>query len=68
MGWDGTRKSKKWDGFDRYWPNVIASNDQTIACVDQKWEQLGLGPFIESPSNKYKLQLYGSKAVVDEEN
>jgi len=39
------------------------ADDATIAAVDQKWEQLGLGPFLPSPSLKFKDQLYGQEAV-----
>jgi 4-hydroxy-3-polyprenylbenzoate decarboxylase len=61
---DGTRKTKKLDGFERDWPNIIVADDATIAAVDQKWDQLGLGEIIISPSIKYKTQLYGGGASV----
>jgi 4-hydroxy-3-polyprenylbenzoate decarboxylase len=61
---DGTRKTKKLDGFERDWPNIIVADDATIAAVDQKWVQLGLGEIIISPSIKYKTQLYGGGASV----
>ena len=65
MGLDGTRKTKKWDGFQRDWPNIIIADDATIKKVDEKWNQLGIGDLITSPSLKYKNQLYGEEAVVD---
>ena len=64
MGLDGTRKTKELDHFQRDWPNIIVANDETIAAVDKKWNQLGLGAFIPSPSLKFKEQMYGDEAVV----
>jgi 4-hydroxy-3-polyprenylbenzoate decarboxylase len=64
MGLDGTRKTKELDNFQRDWPNIIVANDETIAAVDKKWNQLGLGAFIPSPSLKFKEQMYGDEAVV----
>jgi len=65
MGFDGTRKTKELDDFQRDWPNIIVADDVTIKSIDNKWENLGIGPFIPSPSLKYKDQLYGSKAAVN---
>ena len=65
LGLDGTRKTKELDNFQRDWPNIIVANDDTIRSVDEKWSQLGLGSFIASPSLKYKDQLYGEEAIVD---
>ena len=64
LGLDGTRKSKKFDNFDRPWPNIIAADPETIAIVDQKWDNLGLGKLINSPSLRYATQLYGGGAAV----
>jgi 4-hydroxy-3-polyprenylbenzoate decarboxylase len=64
LGLDGTIKTKEFDNFKRDWPNIIISNDETIRSVDTKWEKLGLGDFIPSPSLKYKDQMYGDEAVV----
>ncbi|MGN6292019.1 MAG: menaquinone biosynthesis decarboxylase [Chitinophagaceae bacterium] len=65
MGLDGTRKTKELDDFHRDWPNIIVADDATIASVDAKWESLGIGGFIPSPSLKFKAQMYGEEAVVD---
>lgn len=65
MGLDGTRKTKEFDQFQRDWPNIIVADDTTIASVDQKWAQLGLGAFIPSPSLKFKGQIYGEEAIVN---
>ncbi|MGZ8557301.1 MAG: menaquinone biosynthesis decarboxylase [Chitinophagaceae bacterium] len=64
MGLDGTRKTKDLDDFQRDWPNIIVADDETIAAVDEKWQQLNIGPFIASPSLKFKEQMYGDEAVV----
>jgi 4-hydroxy-3-polyprenylbenzoate decarboxylase len=65
MGFDGTRKTKEHDNFQRDWPNIIVADDETIKSIDEKWNQLGLGAFIPSPSLKFKGQMYGEEAVVE---
>ncbi|MBC7554193.1 MAG: menaquinone biosynthesis decarboxylase [Taibaiella sp.] len=68
LGLDGTRKTKKLDNFDRPWPNIIAADPATIAAVDKKWSELGLGEKINSPSLRYATQLYrGGASVLDSE-
>ena len=62
---DGTRKTKELDGFQRDWPNILASDKATIQKIDDCWEKYGLGKFIPSPSLKYRNQLYGNKAVAE---
>jgi 4-hydroxy-3-polyprenylbenzoate decarboxylase len=64
IGLDGTRKTKEFDNFHRDWPNIIVADDATIASVDAKWEDLEIGPFLASPSLKFKDQMYGTEAVV----
>jgi len=64
IGLDGTRKTKELDNFQRDWPNIIVANNETIKIIDEKWEQLNIGPFIASPSLKFKEQMYGEEAVV----
>jgi 4-hydroxy-3-polyprenylbenzoate decarboxylase len=64
MGFDGTRKTKEFDNFQRDWPNIIVANDETIKSVDDKWNDLGVGDFISSPSLKFKNQMYGEEAIV----
>ena len=64
LGLDGTRKTRELDDFQRDWPNIIVADDATIAAVDRKWNDLGLGNFIPSPSLKFKGQLYGEEAAV----
>jgi 4-hydroxy-3-polyprenylbenzoate decarboxylase len=64
LGLDGTIKTAALDNFGRDWPNIIVAADETIKTVDDKWPDLGLGPFLPSPSLKFKDQLYGTEAVV----
>jgi 4-hydroxy-3-polyprenylbenzoate decarboxylase len=49
---DGTIKAYRTGGFPRKWPNVVCSSQETIEIIDKKWESLGIGPFISSPSVK----------------
>lgn len=63
---DGTRKTKEYDDFNRDWPNILVSDDDTIKSIDSKWNSLGLGSFIESPSHKYKPLMLGNDAVANE--
>jgi 4-hydroxy-3-polyprenylbenzoate decarboxylase len=63
MGFDGTRKTRELDDFQRDWPNIIVADEDTIQRVDAKWAQLGIGPMIPSPSLKFREQLYGEEAV-----
>ncbi|MCL6523824.1 MAG: menaquinone biosynthesis decarboxylase [Thermoflavifilum sp.] len=63
MGLDGTIKTQAFDGFQRDWPNIIVADEATIKAVDEKWESLHIGPFIPSPSLKFRHQLYGEDAV-----
>jgi 4-hydroxy-3-polyprenylbenzoate decarboxylase len=64
LGLDGTLKTKAFDNFQRDWPNIIVMDDATIKAVDEKWNRLGLGDFLSSPSLKFKSQMYGEEAVV----
>jgi len=65
IGFDGTRKTKELDNFQRDWPNIIVASGATIKTVDEKWSTLGVGQFIPSPSLKFKGQIYGEDAVVN---
>jgi 4-hydroxy-3-polyprenylbenzoate decarboxylase len=50
---DGTIKAYRKEGFSRKWPNVVCSDIGTIEKIDQKWNSLGIGEAISSPSAKY---------------
>ena len=49
----------------RRWPNIICAHDTTIAAVDAKWPQLGLGDLIASPSLRYRRLSQGGAAACD---
>jgi 4-hydroxy-3-polyprenylbenzoate decarboxylase len=61
---DGTRKSFPIDKFPRNWPNVVAASSETIRQVDAKWEKLGLGPLISSPSAHFSNMQFGNGAIL----
>lgn len=63
LGLDGSTKTRELDGFQRDWPNIIVAAPETIEAVDKKWDRLGLGPFLPSPSLAFREQLYGEEAV-----
>ena len=50
---DACMKNPQNYDFPREWPNIVTASETTIRVVDQKWEQLGLGSLISSPSLKY---------------
>ncbi|MCX7980865.1 MAG: menaquinone biosynthesis decarboxylase [Bacteroidia bacterium] len=60
---DASTKMPDLDGFTRPWPNVIVMDEETIQKVDSRWEAYGLGPFIPSPSRKYRPLVRGKGAV-----
>lgn len=62
---DATQKSFKKDDFKREWPNIVISDEETIFNIDNKWEKLGLGNFIKSPSLKYS-KLNRNKGAIAE--
>jgi 4-hydroxy-3-polyprenylbenzoate decarboxylase len=51
---DGTIKGGIKSGFPRRWPNIVSSDSNTITGIDKKWDSLGLGDFLVSPSSGYK--------------
>jgi len=50
---DGTIKAYRKGGFPRKWPNIVCSEAETISTIDKKWDSLGIGTFISSPSSRY---------------
>lgn len=50
---DGTIKAYRKEGFSRKWPNVVCSDIGTIEAIDRKWNSLGIGEIISSPSARY---------------
>ena len=43
-------------------PNVVTSSPETIALVDKRWEEYGIGEFVESPSRHYRELLLSDNA------
>jgi len=62
---DGSRKTNAEDGFVRDWPNVVASSEEIIKLVDEKWDKYGIGEFIPSPSLKYRKMLLSENAFAE---
>ena len=62
---NGTRKTKKHDGFSRDWPNPVVMDEKTISKVNKIWEKLKIGDFISSPSLLYKKQMAGDEAIAN---
>jgi 4-hydroxy-3-polyprenylbenzoate decarboxylase len=60
---DTTFKTESHDNFLRDWPNVVTMDEKTISSIDKKWNELGLGEFIQSPSMKYIPLVKGAGAV-----
>lgn len=61
---DATSKRKGYKGFDRPWPNIVCSSEETVKAIDEKWERLGIGNFIPSPTLKYqRLQRDGEASI-----
>ena len=62
---DALRKTLAEDGFGRDWPNIVTMDEETIALVDRRWDEYGIGDFLTSPSVKYRKQLYPGGAVAE---
>lgn len=67
IAFDGTRKSKTGDGFKRDWPNIVASDKETIHKIDDKWSKLKIEKFIPSPSLRLLKYIQSDGASVAEE-
>lgn len=50
---DGTMKTWELDSFNRDWPNILTMSEEVIRDIDRRWESLGLGEFIPSPTLRY---------------
>lgn len=61
---DGTRKSFPMDSFNRSWPNIVVSDEDTIKAIDAKWESFNIGKFIQSPSRSIFQLGSGSEVVM----
>jgi 4-hydroxy-3-polyprenylbenzoate decarboxylase len=61
---DATRKTFDKNNFERDWPNILVMDDRTIKAIDDKWERLNIGTFIQSPSLYYRPLKMNDGAVV----
>ncbi len=61
---DATRKTLDNDKFERDWPNILVMDKATIKAIDEKWERLNIGVFIQSPSEYYLPLKMNEGAVV----
>lgn len=43
-------------------PNVVTASEATVGLVDRRWEEYGLGAFVESPSRRYRRLLLSGGA------
>jgi 4-hydroxy-3-polyprenylbenzoate decarboxylase len=44
------------------WPNVVVMDKATVALVDTRWPEYGLGAPLPSPSNRYRKLLLSDSA------
>lgn len=61
---DARTKTPWREGYSQHVPNVVVSDPITIALVDGRWSEYGLGEFIASPSLKYSGLVYSDKAEI----
>ena len=64
---DARAKAGGVNGFGRRWPNVVTSSPETIARVDERWMEYGLGEPEESPSLRYLCLQRSASAEYDPE-
>ena len=51
---DARSKRPGYGNNPKRFPNVVTSSPETIALVNERWAEYGLGEFIESPSRRYR--------------
>jgi 4-hydroxy-3-polyprenylbenzoate decarboxylase len=56
--------AKNGGGFPSRWPNVVVMDEATVALVDSRWPEYGLGGFLPSPSTRYRKLLLSDGAGV----
>ena len=59
---DARSKRPGYGDNPRRFPNVVTSSPETVALVDKRWEEYGIGEFIESPSRHYRELLLSDTA------
>ena len=61
---DCRSKVTKGDDMPQRFPNVVTMDEKTIAAVDRRWNEYGIGERIASPSVRYRKLLLSDKAGV----
>ena len=51
---DARSKRPGYGNNPKRFPNVVTSSPETIALVNERWAEYGLGEFLESPSRRYR--------------
>lgn len=51
---DARSKRPGYGNNPKRFPNVVTSSPETIALVNERWEEYGIGELIESPSRRYR--------------
>lgn len=59
---DARSKRPYKEGAPDRFPNVVVSSAETIAKVDSRWSEYGIGDFIASPSSRYSKLLLSDGA------
>ncbi|MDT8400191.1 MAG: menaquinone biosynthesis decarboxylase [Bacteroidales bacterium] len=61
---NSTSRAHPSDNFNRMWPNIVLSGDETISRVDKIMEMINQGEIIPSPSTRFKKMDFGGGAFV----
>ena len=59
---DARSKRPGYGNNPKRFPNAVTSSSETIALVDDRWQEYGLGDIIESPSRRYRKILLSGGA------
>lgn len=59
---DARSKRPGYGNNPKRFPNAVTSSSDTIALVDDRWQEYGLGDIIESPSRRYRKILLSGGA------
>jgi len=62
---NATSRAHQSDNFSRLWPNIVLSDDETMARVDEIMKMINHGEIIPSPSARLKKMDFGGGAFVN---